>query len=72
MMFLSGIFFPMENAPAWIQPVVTALPLTYVANSLRDVIIRGESLWFVRLDIVVLCVTTAVFLRLSVRCFRWE
>jgi ABC-2 type transport system permease protein len=72
MMFLSGIFFPMENAPAWIQPVVKAMPLAYLADALRDIIIKGETLWFVRLDIVVLSVTTAVFLALSVRFFRWE
>lgn len=72
MMFLSGIFFPMDNAPAWIQPVVKALPLTYLANALRDVIIKGHSLWFVRWDILILTVTGLVFFGLSVRYFRWE
>lgn len=72
MMFLSGIFFPMDNAPAWIQPIVKLLPLTYLANGLRDVIIKGQSLMAVRLDIAVLTVTTVVFLGLSVRFFRWE
>lgn len=72
MMFLSGIFFPMDNAPAWIQPLVKLLPLTYLANALRDVIIKGETLWYVRLDIAVLAVTAAVFLVLSIRFFRWE
>jgi len=72
MMFLSGIFFPMENAPAWIQPVVKAMPLTYLANAMRDVIIHGTTLWFVRLDIAVLAVFTVVFLGLSIRYFKWE
>jgi ABC-2 type transport system permease protein len=72
MMFLSGIFFPMENAPTWIQPIVKAMPLTYLANALRDVIIKGATLWFVRWDIVVLLVTATLFMTLSVRMFRWE
>jgi ABC-2 type transport system permease protein len=72
MMFLSGIFFPMENAPAWIQPVVKLMPLTYLANGLRDVILHGTPLWFVRLDLAVLAVFTVVFMGLSVRYFRWE
>jgi ABC-2 type transport system permease protein len=72
MMFLSGIFFPMDNAPAWIQPVVHAMPLKYLADALRNVIIKGQSLWFVRWDIVVLMIVTAVFFGLSVRFFRWE
>jgi ABC-2 type transport system permease protein len=72
MMFLSGIFFPMDNAPAWIQPVVKALPLTYLANALRDVIIKGHTLWFVRWDVLILTVTGVLFFGLSVRYFRWE
>ena len=35
MMFLSGIFFPMDNAPGWIQPVVHAMPLKYLADAMR-------------------------------------
>jgi ABC-2 type transport system permease protein len=72
MMFLSGIFFPMDNAPAWIQPVVHAMPLKYLADALRNVIIKGQTLWFVRWDILVLMVVSTVFLGLSVRFFRWE
>lgn len=72
MMFLSGIFFPMDNAPGWIQPVVKAMPLYYLANALRDVMIKGHDLWFVRWDIAVLVAVTSLFLALSIRFFRWE
>jgi len=72
MMFLSGVFFPMENAPAWIQPIIKVLPLTYLVNALRDVIIKDRTLWFVRWDILILTATGLLFLGLSVRYFRWE
>lgn len=36
MMFLSGVFFPVETMPGWIQPVSAVLPLTYFAEGLRD------------------------------------
>jgi ABC-2 type transport system permease protein len=72
MMFLSGIFFPMDNAPAWIQPVVHAMPLKYLADAMRAVIIQGQSLWHVRWDILILSAVGMVFLALSVRFFRWE
>ncbi|UFU00642.1 ABC transporter permease [Radiobacillus kanasensis] len=36
MMFLSGVFFPIETMPEWIQPVSSVLPLTYFAEGLRD------------------------------------
>lgn len=50
MMFLSGIFFPIEMMPDWLQPVSTILPLTYFAEGLRDsmvyeVSIFSSSLW---------------------------
>jgi ABC-type multidrug transport system permease subunit len=32
MMFLSGVFFPIETMPEWLQPVSNVLPLTYFAN----------------------------------------
>lgn len=72
MMFLSGIFFPMDNAPSWIQPVVKIMPLTYLADAMREIIVDGAGLWAVRIDIAVLLATTAVFLVVGVRFFRWE
>ena len=72
MMFLSGIFFPMNNAPAWIQPIVKLMPLTYLADALRKVIIDDATLWAVRTDILVLLAVTAVFVVLAWRLFRWE
>ncbi len=72
MMFLSGIFFPMTNAPAWIQPIVKLLPLTYLANALRAVIIDDVSLWAVRWDLVILLAATGVFVVWRGASFRWE
>ena len=72
MMFLSGIFFPMDNAPGWIQPVVHAMPLKYLADAMRAVVIQGHSLWSVRLDMLVLVGVALVFLAFSVRFFKWE
>lgn len=36
MMFLSGVFFPVETMPAWLQPVSHVLPLTYFVDGLRS------------------------------------
>jgi ABC-2 type transport system permease protein len=51
MMFLSGIFFPVETMPEWLLPVSNILPLTYFAEGLRDSMvyetgIASASLWF--------------------------
>jgi ABC-2 type transport system permease protein len=35
MMFLSGLFTPLDLMPAWIKPASAALPLTYLADAQR-------------------------------------
>lgn len=44
MMFLSGIFFPVETMPEWLQPVSNMLPLTYFADGLRDSMVYETSI----------------------------
>ncbi len=36
MMFLSGIFFPIDMMPDFLQPVARIIPLTYLADALRQ------------------------------------
>ncbi len=42
MMFLSGIFFPMEMMPAVLQTIGKAMPLYYVGEGLRDAMINND------------------------------
>jgi ABC-2 type transport system permease protein len=51
MMFLSGVFFPVETMPDWLQPISNILPLTYFAEGLRDSMVYetglfSGTLWF--------------------------
>jgi ABC-2 type transport system permease protein len=51
MMFLSGVFFPIETMPEWLQPISNLLPLTYFAEGLRDSMVYetglfSSTLWF--------------------------
>jgi len=41
---LSGIIFPVVSEPGWLQAVSNVLPLTYAANGLRDVMLKGADL----------------------------
>lgn len=72
MLFLSGVFFPVDNAPAWLQPITKILPLTYLADGLRDLMVRGGTIQDQWLNILVLMLTCVVGVTLSVRFFRWE
>ena len=41
MWLLSGVFFSYANFPAWLQPVIHALPLTALNDALRAVMLDG-------------------------------
>jgi ABC-2 type transport system permease protein len=48
MMYLSGFVFPIENMPAWIQPLTYLIPLRYFLEILRGIFLKGlglEILW---------------------------
>ncbi|MDT9724895.1 ABC transporter permease [Xylanibacillus composti] len=44
MMFLSGVFFPVETMPEWLQPVAVFLPLTYFVDNLRESMVYATGL----------------------------
>jgi ABC-2 type transport system permease protein len=72
MLFFSGIFFPLDRSPVWLQNVARALPLTYLADGLRQVIVYGASLASLWGDLLALVLTIAIGLALAVRFFRRE
>ena len=72
MVFLAGVFFPLDTAPSWLQEIAKVLPLTYLARGLRDVAVRGHSLGSTLTDLAVLAGVTLVVALLSLRLFRWE
>jgi ABC-2 type transport system permease protein len=45
MMFLSGIFIPVETIPEWIQPISNVLPLTYFVEGLRNSMVYSTSVF---------------------------
>jgi ABC-2 type transport system permease protein len=48
MMYLSGFVFPIENMPAWIQPLTYLIPLRYFLTIVRGIFQKGlglEILW---------------------------
>ena len=42
MAFLSGSFFPLDAAPAWLQALSHVLPLYWLNEGMLDVMVRGE------------------------------
>ncbi len=72
MLFLSGVFFPIDSAPSWLQPITKVLPLSYLVHGLRETMMRGHGIDAIWVDIVVLIATFAVAMAFAIRFFRWE
>jgi len=72
MMFLSGIFFPIAFMPEWLQPVAAFLPLTYLADALRQTMVGGAAYVALPIDVAVLAVWLAVATAITARFFRWQ
>lgn len=54
MMLLSGIFFPVEMMPSFMQTISRLLPFTYAVDAMRRVMVFGATLGNVYTDVVVM------------------
>ena len=72
LMFLSGIFFPIYFMPGWLQPVAAFMPLTYLADALRQTMVGGSAYASLGVDVVVLGAWMVVCFLISARFFRWQ
>jgi len=72
MMFLSGLFFPVEIMPEWIHPIISAIPLTYLADALRQIMVGAPPQYGLMVNISVLVAWLLGCSLLAIRLFRWE
>ena len=72
MMFLSGIFFPVEFMPDFMRPMLNAMPLTYLGDSLRQIMVQSSALHPHLINMGVLGGWFLVSIIVAVRFFRWE
>jgi ABC-type multidrug transport system permease subunit len=73
MYLLSGVFFSSERFPAGIQPLIQALPLTQLVNSLRLILLEGAGLFHhdILKAIAILSAWAVVTFLLALRIFKW-
>jgi ABC-2 type transport system permease protein len=69
MMFISGILFPIEQLPVWLQWIGKAFPLYYAADALRKVIILNAGLTTIMPDILILIVYTVLTMTVAIPLF---
>ncbi|WP_414470038.1 ABC transporter permease [Methanobacterium sp. ACI-7] len=70
MMFVSGVFYPIETMPWIFQKIAYIVPLTYANDALRAVMLKGAGIGDIWLDIVVLLGFTALFFAMGVTRFN--
>jgi ABC-2 type transport system permease protein len=68
MMFLSGVFFPIQQMPWFMQRIAYVLPLTYATTALRKVIILGAGVSAITTEILVMVGFGVVLLAVAVPC----
>ena len=72
MWVLSGVFFSSSRFPAFLQPVIHALPLTAAIDALRANMLQGGGVMAVRAQLATLAVWLVVSFFTALRLFRWR
>ncbi len=70
MMFLSGVFFPVEQMPWFMQGISRFLPLTYVADALRKVMVLGADIPAISFELSILIVFGIVMTAVALPLFK--
>jgi ABC-2 type transport system permease protein len=70
MMFLSGVFFPIQQMPWYMQSVSKFLPLTYAADALRKVMVLGADIPAISPELIILITFGVVMTAIALPVFR--
>jgi ABC-2 type transport system permease protein len=70
MMFLSGVFFPVQQMPWYMQSISRVLPLTYASDALRKVMVLGAGIPQITTELTVLIVFGVVMTAIAVPVFK--
>lgn len=68
-----AVYFPVMGMPAWVRALPPYIPLTYLADALRQTLgVGGPALFPLWVDLAVMLAVTLVVTLLAVRLFRWD
>lgn len=70
--FLSGVFYPIESMPEWIQPIANILPLSFVSTAMREIANNGSSLLAIMPSLAGIAVWFVIAFVLATRLFVWK
>jgi ABC-2 type transport system permease protein len=69
---LSGVLYPKEILPGWVQRVADILPLTHALEAMRLALLQGRDLGALSRSVVGLAIFAAAGIPLSLAWFAWS
>jgi ABC-2 type transport system permease protein len=66
----SGAFYPTIGMPDWLRWITVINPEFYAVDALRSIILRGQGLNVIGMDIVALLIFSVVAIILGISTFR--
>ncbi|MEX2460540.1 MAG: ABC transporter permease [Paenibacillaceae bacterium] len=72
MLFLGGLFFPINNMPQWVQTIIKLFPIAHLSTAMRQVMNVGEGLAALWPQTVILLGWVVVTFVISSLTFKWE
>ncbi len=70
--FISGVFFDVNNVPQFLRDIADALPLVHVINGMTGALVTGTGLADHLSDLAVLTIWTIAGVILAIRGFSWN
>ena len=70
MMFLGGVFFPIQQMPWYMQDISKFLPLTYASSALRKVMVLGAGISQISTELIILIVFGVVMIAIALPVFK--
>ena len=72
LIFISGVFYDVDEGPAFLRDIAQALPLTHLIDGLSAAIVTGAPFADHLDDLAVVLIWAAFGIVLAVRGFSWE
>ena len=70
--FISGVFYDVDNTPAFLRDIAQALPLTHIIDGLSGAMVTGRALSDNLSALLIVAVWAVAGVVLAVRGFSWE
>jgi ABC-2 type transport system permease protein len=70
--FISGVFYDVDNTPAFLRDIAQALPLTHIIDGLSGALVTGKGIQDNLSALGVIAVWTVFGIVMAVRGFSWE